>query len=143
MIRTAIVLASLCLAVPVVAQPSDEQMLQRMLSGGPLLDAKPLASAIAKAGAHPLGSRENPVRAQGPAGQQAYLRRLRCSDGKTPRFERHGNLGAGPYESIIDNYMVDCGGAAPGRVQVIMDMYHPGHAEQQPVPGFTLDTVSI
>jgi hypothetical protein len=131
------------LAVPAAAQVSDEQMLQRMLSGGPLMDEADLAKAVQKAAAQPLGSRANPVRTHGPRGQHAYLNRLRCSDGAPPRWSRSGNLGPGPYTSIIDNYVVDCGAAAPGKVQVAMDMYHPDHVEQQAVPGFTMQTDAI
>jgi hypothetical protein len=93
---------------------------------------------IADAGKRPLGSKDNPVRADNPDGQHAYLRRLRCSDGKAPAYQRNGNLGAGIYKSIVDLYVVTCGGAQPARTEVIMDMYFPGHVEQQPVPGFTI-----
>lgn len=86
--------------------------------------------------AQPLGSRGNPVRVHRPTGQQAYLRRLSCADGNAPVFRRVGSFGAGPYTTIIDGYEVECGGGA--KSVVFLDMYHPGHVESRPVPGFTV-----
>lgn len=86
----------------------------------------------------PLGSAENPVRAHMPAGQRAYLARLRCSDGRAPAFDRIGSMGAGPYGSIVDAYQVNCAGGSPASSVVHMDMYHPGYREAASVPGFTI-----
>lgn len=87
----------------------------------------------------PLGSAGNPVRADMPPGQRAYLARLRCSDGRAPTFGRIGSMGAGPYGSIIDAYQVDCAaGATPASSVVHLDMYHPGYSEAAAVPGFTI-----
>ncbi len=106
--------------------------------GAPQLSKKKIKKIAKKASAFPLGSRDNPVRSEMPQGQRAYLARLRCADGSTPAFERSGNLGPGIYRTIIDNYVVDCGAAAPGQVNIVMDMYHPNHVEAQPVAGFTI-----
>ena len=126
-------------AMPVVGQPVDsERMLEAMMQGRSPMDDAALARRIAEAEKHPLGSPENPVRAEMPQGQRAYLARLRCADGKAPRFNRVGNVGPGIYMSIVDLYDVDCGEAAPGRVKVQMDMYHKGHVEDRAVPGFTI-----
>lgn len=114
------------------------QLLQRQLAGEPFLDKPALDAALAEASKHPLGSEKNPVRAESPIGQRAYLKRLRCADGHAPYFSRIGNLGPGVFASVIDDYVVDCGASAPGQVHVIMDMYFKGYIEQQPVPGFTL-----
>lgn len=84
-----------------------------------------------------LGSQANPVRANMPAGQRAYLSRLRCSDGTTPEFHRLGSFGEGPYGSIIDGYQVDCGDAAPGAATIFLDMYHR-YIENEAVPGFMI-----
>jgi hypothetical protein len=81
-----------------------------------------------------LGSRTNPVRCDFPAGERAYLERLRCKDGSPVKCQRIGSVGAGPYGNMMDGYLVFCGAT---RVEVIMDMYHPGYVESQPVPGFT------
>lgn len=86
----------------------------------------------------PLGSAHNPVRADMPAGQRAYLSRLRCANGRGPAFERIGSFGAGPYGSIIDGYSVTCAGSSPTEAVVHMDMYHSGHVEAAAVPGFTI-----
>lgn len=128
------------LAAPAAARDKQRSSIERMLGGGPMLDAKDLAKAVERASAFPLGSKENPVRAEMPMGQRAYLARLRCSDGKPPRFERIGNFGEGVFGSIVDGYAADCGAAAPGKVEIMMDMYHPGHVESGPVPGFAIDT---
>lgn len=122
------------------AQQSDsaqlEQALTRMMAGQSQMQGAALDRAIAAAAAYPLGSRENPVRAAMPAGQRAYLARLRCADGQAPAYSRNGNLGGGVYGNIIDAYAVTCAGK--DAVTVIMDMYHNGYVEDRPVPGFTI-----
>lgn len=133
--RVMIALMALLLAAPAI---SDEAYMQRLLSGGPMLEAGELAAAVAAADAQPLGSAANPVRVLMPAGQLAYLRRLRCGDGQIPAFRRVGSQGQGPFASIVDLYTVDCGAATPGKVEIRMDMYHRGHVETRAVPGFTL-----
>jgi hypothetical protein len=117
---------------------AKEPDLDRALRGESQVSGRGLERRIEAASRHPLGSRENPVRAEMPPGQQAYLRRLRCSDGRPPQFSRIGNFGIGVYGNIVDGYRVSCGEAAPGTVQVYMDMYHRGHVENRPVPGFTI-----
>lgn len=101
------------------------------------LSGKKLARAITAAQAYPFGSEKNPVRAQGPAGERAYLRRLRCADGNAPAFEREGSAGIGPYGTILDIYTAECSGAAAATIYI--DMYHD-HVEQSAVPGFTIVT---
>lgn len=120
-------------------EPGGSRSLETLLRGEPQVIGSVLDKRIAKAAAFPLGSKDNPVRAQMPQGQQAYLVRLRCGDGRTPSFVRIGSYGVGVFGNIIDGYAVDCGGAAPGRVDVFMDMYHPGFVETRAVPGFTID----
>jgi hypothetical protein len=112
--------------------------IKRMMTWEPMMDPAELQQALVKAKTFPLGSHENPVRAESPIGQRAYLRRLRCADGHAPYFSRLGNLGPGVYRSIVDDYVVDCGASAPGQVSVKMDMYFKGHVEVQSVPGFTI-----
>ena len=97
-----------------------------------------LSEALAKAEKHPLGARENPVRADMPRGQRAYLARLRCKNGQAPTYERVGNFGAGVFGSIIDGYDVRCEGSEPRRTIVSMDMYFSGYVESRPVNGFTI-----
>ena len=82
-----------------------------------------------------LGTKGNPVRCSGPPGERAYLNRLRCSDGKAPKYHRIGSYGLGPYGNILDGYNVKCEEKDP--VTVFMDMYHD-HVEKEPVPGFTI-----
>lgn len=116
----------------------DELSLDRALRGEPQVSGSELDRRLERAAAHPLGARENPVRAEGPPGQRAYLQRLRCSNGRAPSFSRIGNFGFGVFGNIIDGYRVSCGEAQPGEVQIFMDMYHPGHVEERAVPGFTI-----
>jgi hypothetical protein len=85
---------------------------------------------------HALGTRGNPVRADRPSGQRAYLSRLRCANGETPKLNRIGNFGLGPYSRIIDGYKVECKGEEDRTI--VLDMYHPGYVEKEPVEGFTI-----
>jgi hypothetical protein len=95
-----------------------------------------LGNALKAAEAHPLGSKDNPVRADMPGGQRAYLSRLRCADNAAPGYRRSGNLGAGVFGSIVDAYDVHCEGAEP--VTVVMDMYFRGYTEARAVEGFRI-----
>ena len=122
-------------AVAVAQQRPNEGRDMMWALGGGGLSGKKLAKAIEKAEQSPLGSKANPVRENMPAGQIAYLARLRCPGGEKPDFRRTGNVGVGVYRNIIDRYSVTCPGAAP--VDVYMDMYHDG-PELRPVPGFTI-----
>lgn len=88
---------------------------------------------------YPLGSKDNPVRVGGPAGERAYLARLRCEDGRPPGFERDGSMGPGPWGYILDAYTVTC---TDGRASVVyMDMYHSRHKEALAVPGFSIEPI--
>ncbi|MFM7379084.1 MAG: hypothetical protein ACKO1O_13320 [Erythrobacter sp.] len=120
-------------ALPAAAQ-DDVEIFGFKVPGG-----KKLAKLIEKAQAHPLGSKENPVRADMPGGQRAYLNRLRCADGERPAYFRVGNFGIGPYERIIDGYEVTCKDSTPEKVLIFIDMYHPGHNEPVAAPGFTIE----
>lgn len=138
---TAFALAAVAIGIGAPAGARDatvDAALKAMLSGHPPIDDKELARRLIVAEKHPLGSNDNPVRVEMPTGQRAYLRRLRCSDGHAPTYFRSGNIGPGVYGSIVNLYVVDCGAAAPGQVEVRMDMYHAGHIEERPVPGFTI-----
>lgn len=131
-------LALLALAAPLAAQEvNDMAELMSSLGGG--LTGAELKAAIDKAAVHPLGSKDNPVRADGPTGQRAYLKQLRCPDGKTPGFHRQGNVGPGIYGYIIDAYEVDCDKT---ETIVYMDMYHR-HSETAAVPGFTIEGAPV
>lgn len=85
-----------------------------------------------------LGSEANPVRADMPPGEQAYLNRLRCSDGKPPVFSRIGSMGIQHSSHVIDGFDVTCSSGQPAKTTIYIDMYHPGHVESQPVEGFTI-----
>jgi hypothetical protein len=53
----------------------------QVLKGGQLLQPW-LGAALTEAARHPLGSEENPVRADMPGGQRAYLARLLTTVGR-------------------------------------------------------------
>ena len=121
--------------------PDDDigAMLAAMSRGESMVKGKDLEQAIAEADTQSLGSEKNPVRAQMPQGQRAYLARLRCSDGAAPDFYRIGSFGVGVFGNIVDAYDVTCAdGATPEKTKVYMDMYHRGYVEDRPVPGFTI-----
>ena len=84
----------------------------------------------------PLGSAERPVRTQGPDGQEKYLSRLICKNGKPPSFKRSGSTMKGTYGYPTDIYEIKCGWSKP--VIVHMDLYHPRYVENEAVPGFTI-----
>jgi len=83
-----------------------------------------------------LGSMAEPVRADMPPGQRAYLDRLRCRDGSAPAYSRLGSMGLGQDHHVIDGYEVRCAGQAAAMVH--MDMYHPGYVENRVPAPFTL-----
>jgi hypothetical protein len=140
----------LSFAALLAAQPADQPTQsppigQRTGSPAALLaelglapDQDDLAVAIAEADKHPLGSLQNPVRVGGPGGERAYIARLRCSDGSAPRVGQRGNMGVGAFGTIVDSYPLDCGGAAPGKTNLVLDMYHEEHVENRAPPGFTI-----
>ena len=134
--RTAIAIAALLSAAGCASAPENDisDLMGFMGAVSPAESAR-VARGLAD---KPLGSAQNPVRADMPAGQRAYLSRLRCANGRAPSFERRGNMGAGPYGSIIDAYSVTCAGSAPAESVVHLDMYHAGHVEAAAVPGFTI-----
>jgi hypothetical protein len=119
-------IALLAIATPAVAQ----------LGFGP--SQREVARLVERARDLPLGSAQNPVRVNMPAGEHAYIRRLRCSDGRQPRVGQRGNIGVGAFGTIVDRWPLDCGDAAPGRFDLHLDMYHPRHVETRAPEGFTL-----
>lgn len=136
----AAILAAMALGLASVsAAPVQAQDFMELLGGPKAPSGKKLKKLIEKAQAHPLGSQENPVRAEMPQGQRSYLARLRCADGTVPQFERVGNFGVGVYGRIIDGYEVLCEASTPEKSMIFMDMYHPGHREAAAVPGFTIE----
>jgi hypothetical protein len=128
-------------AAPALAQPPREQspapreVLEALGAGN---SDVVIAEQIAAASAHPLGSLENPVRVAGPEGERAYLGRLRCADGKSPKIGRAAPAGVGAFGSLVDAYPLDCGAAAPGKVSLVMDKYHEENPEARAPAGFQM-----
>lgn len=135
-------LAAALAASPAAAQKpggrtaTPQQVLGEMAPSDPVAEAERIAAAAA---AHPLGSLENPVRVGGPEGARAYLARLRCADGSRPRVGARSTGGIGAYGTLTERYPLDCGAAAPGRVDLAFDLYHEEHVETRAPAGFALD----
>jgi hypothetical protein len=134
--------AAALLAAPAAAQKlgartaSPEQLLGQMAAADPEGEMEQIAAAAA---AHPLGTLENPVRVGGPEGARAYIARLRCADGSRPKPGGHSPGAAGAYGSVTELYRLDCGAAAPGRVSLVIDLYHAEHVETRAATGFDID----
>lgn len=114
---------------------SPSQLLGQAAAADPIAEVEQIAAAAA---AHPLGSLANPVRVGGPEGAQAYVARLRCGDGSRPQrgAVRPGDVGA--YGSVTQLYPIDCGAAAPGHVDLFLDLYHEEHVEDGAPQGFRI-----
>lgn len=139
--RMTVLALLLLLAAPAAAQKPDEsdstpESLVASLGLAP--DEDDVRARIAAAEGQPLGSAQNPVRVGGPPGEHAYIARLRCADGAAPRVGQRHNDGIGAFGTIVDVYPLDCGAAAPGQVNLVMDMYHSEHREDRAPPGFTI-----
>jgi hypothetical protein len=125
-------------AAPAFAKPPREELpvpadLFAELSSDPFDE-----QAITAAAAYPLGTVQNPVRVGGPEGERAYLARLRCADGSAPMIGRRGSAGVGAFGSITASYDLDCGNVAPGKLELVMDMYHSEHREGRAPAGLTI-----
>ncbi len=125
-------------ALPAPASAQQRTPRQTLEEMGLAPSAEQVRRAVERAAGEPLGSERNPVRVSSPAGQRAYMARLRCADGTPPEVGQRHNAGEGPFGTIIDIYPLDCGGSAPNQVQLAMDMYHDDHVETQAPAGFTL-----
>jgi hypothetical protein len=97
-----------------------------------------LERLAAAASAHPLGTLLNPVRVGGPEGARAYIARLRCGDGSTVKVGARADGGVGAYGTVTERYSLDCGAAAPGRVDLVLDVYHEEHKEDRAPAGLRL-----
>ena len=104
--------------------------------GGGVSDAA-LRAEIEAAAAFPLGSLRNPVRVGGPEGRNAYVARLRCADGRPPHAAPAVPGGAGGFGTVTELIALDCA-AAPGRLDLFLDLYHEEHVEDRAPAGFTL-----
>ena len=133
---------ALLAAAPALGQkPGDRtatpsQVLGEAAAADPVAEVEQIAAAAA---VHPLGSLANPIRVGGPEGAQAYVARLRCADWSRPQRGpvRPGDVGA--YGSVTQVYPMDCGRAAPGRADLVLDLYHEEHVEDRAPTGFRIE----
>lgn len=132
---------ALCMGACMAGGPQPRALgslsIEDLMAGGRLPGAL-LERAIREAGRYPLGSEDNPVRADMPVGQRAYLGRLRCPDGAPPEVKRLGLSGKTPFGSLVDRFDVRCAGSFPQRTVLHIDMYHPANQEPLPPSGFTV-----
>lgn len=139
--KALILLAAAGLAGPLSAKPpraespAPLEVLAEVGAGN--TDAE-LERSIAAAAAHPLGTATNPVRVAGPEGAQAYVARLRCADGSAAQVGARRDGGVGAHGSVVHLYPIDCGAAAPGRIDLLVDIYHEENVETRPPAGFRL-----
>jgi hypothetical protein len=132
---------SMFFAALLLAQPSSPPIGQRttpparLIAGASLVPDADEDPMIAAAASFPLGSANNPVRVGGPSGEQAYLSRLRCSDGSAPRLGGRTDRGVGAFGTVVAAYRLTCGAAA---AELVMDMYHGEHVENRAPPGFSI-----
>lgn len=126
-----------CASTAAAPQPKTMTIYEAFGIQEPGLRGAALDRAVRAAAAFPLGSEQNPVRAQGPAGQREYLGRLRCADGRAPLIRGRMAGAIGPFGGIMDEYGVACPGSTPATAVIRLDMYH-AHVETSPVPGFTI-----
>ncbi|MEM6551398.1 MAG: hypothetical protein AAF750_04640 [Planctomycetota bacterium] len=83
-----------------------------------------------------LGAFENPVKADGTAGQLAYLSRLRNTAGVPVDFRREGTFLRGDGVPLDGYRLTDP--ATENEQLVFLDLHHPGHRETRPLPGYRL-----
>lgn len=88
-------------------------------------------------GDEPLGTRNNPVRADGRAGEIDYLGKLRCPSGGAPHFHFEYRGPRGPYGNELDRFTLRC--VYDNRTFAVwIDHHHPAHVETGAVAGLRL-----
>lgn len=85
----------------------------------------------------PLGSRNNPVRADGRPGEIAYLGRLRCPSGGAPHFHFQRRGPSSPHGNPLDRFTLRC--VIDNRsFDVFVDRHHEGYVEERAVAGLAI-----
>ena len=140
---TLLMLCAALLAAPAVAQEKvgkrDSAAVRELMQQiGAIPADSEIDGMVAAAAAQPLGTLANPVRVGGPEGERAYIARLRCAGGARPAVGPRASGGVGAFGTIVDIFPLDCGAVAPGRFDLVMDMYHEEHREDRAPAGFTL-----
>ena len=81
----------------------------------------------------PLGSKENPIKCDGPAGEIQYLRRLSGPNHEPLVFERMGSISVKGNPNYLDLTKARSLFDNDISYEIYLDMYHSGHQEQRPV----------
>jgi len=82
---------------------------------------------------HPLGSKENPIKCDGPQGERNYLEKLVTQEGRAIKTSRKGST-SNTSGSIVDVYPIE---DENGQIitTLYFDMYHKGYKEKKvPAP---------
>jgi hypothetical protein len=95
-----------------------------------------VAAACQATPSAPVGTLENPVRADAFHGELEYLGRLRCRDGTAPQTQGIARRYSGSGH-LIRAFRVRCIYLNEEHV-IFFDPHHPGHVDTRPVPGFAL-----
>jgi len=111
--------------------PASKEALNAFGSGN---SDEEMAAAIAAANAHPLGTLDNPIRAEGPEGSYAYLARLRCADGSPIALGTKTTGAVDVFGSVTEVHPVSCGKGAP--TNLFFDIYQAENIEKRPPAGF-------
>lgn len=86
-----------------------------------------------------LGTKENPIRCEGPSGERQYLDQITASKAKLDFTEhiQYRRIGSFPVAGkILDNYEIkNLKGDVVGHL--FFDMYHEGYTESKVPPDFT------
>ena len=130
---------TLALAVAAAQRPPREQSpvpRDILATAGAGNSDEEIERTIAAANAHPLGTAANPIRVGGPEGARAYFATLRCADGKSPRVGTPRQGGVGAFGSVLQLYTLNCAPAAPGEVELNVDLYQEEHSETRAPAGF-------
>lgn len=104
-----------------------------------LMDGEPQAPDQLELEKYPLGSKENPIRVDGPAGEREYISRLICINGEpVSDSKRLGSAGVSPYGFTMDLYSIVCD-STDGAIDITiyMDMYHRDNEEKRAADGFS------
>ena len=86
---------------------------------------------------HDLGSRENPIKCDGPNGERAYLNMLIGPNGKFLSYRRKGSSGRGPHGNTLDCYVVTSLDQAFTH-NLYFDMYWSSYIERNAPSSFSL-----
>ena len=78
------------------------------------------------------------MRVGGPEGERAYLARLRCADGASPRIGSREDAGVDAFGTVARAYSARLRRRGSRGERIVFDIYHEEHVEDRAPPGFTI-----